>query len=177
MAPLEIERKYLLDGPPALPPDAVATGMEQGYLPEGGRVRRAVGADGAVRCTHTIKSGQGLVRQERERQLDAAEFEKMWVRTEGRRLRKTRYTVTEGERVWEVDVYDELDLALAEVELPAADAAAPPPAWLAPHIVREVTDEPEYTNAEIALCIGRGEDDQGGTEDTDVARRKKKNEP
>lgn len=41
-------------------------------------------------------------------------------------------------------------LVLAEVELPEARHPASPPAWLAPFIEREVTDDPRYTNRAIA---------------------------
>jgi len=52
--------------------------------------------------------------------------------------------------VWEVDEFTDRDLWLAEVELPSADHEAKPPDWLAPHIVREVTNEPEYLNINLA---------------------------
>jgi len=152
--PLEIERKFLLKGMPPLPEHAVAHRMEQGYLPEDrGRLRRTVGPDGVPVCTLTFKTGLGLVRREDRRPIPEAEFERQWPRTEGRRLLKTRYKVAEAGFTWEVDRYDDLDLVLAEVELPTPDTAVTPPAWLEPHIVREVTDEPEYQNYEIALRV------------------------
>lgn len=149
--PLEIERKFLLDGLPAMPDRAVAYRMEQGYLPDAGRLRRTVGPDGSRECTHTLKTGAGLVRREDERTISEREFLKRWPRTAGRRLAKTRYRIDEGGLVWEIDCYDGLDLVLAEVELPSAAARSPVPEWLRPHVVREVTDEPEYQNYEIAL--------------------------
>jgi adenylate cyclase len=152
--PLEIERKFLLSGMPALPEHAVAHRMEQGYLPEDrGRLRRATGPDGAPVCTLTFKTGVGLVRGEEQRRIPEAEFLQQWPRTEGRRLLKTRYKVEEAGFVWEIDRYDDLDLVLAEVELPAPDTAVTPPDWLRPHIVREVTDDPAYQNYEIALRL------------------------
>jgi CYTH domain-containing protein len=51
---------------------------------------------------------------------------------------------------WEIDVFEDRPLVLAEVELPSADAEAPPPAWLARHVVREVTDDPAYANSALA---------------------------
>jgi len=40
---------------------------------------------------------------------------------------------------------------LAEVELAQPDDAPPPPSWLAPHVDREVTGDPTYDNARLAM--------------------------
>lgn len=159
----EVERVYLLDRLPELPATAVRVRIEQGYLPDAqnagatggdemteGRLRRRVDPDGSVHLTHTIKRGEGLVRSEAERTITEAQFEAHWPRTAGRRLSKTRHRVPAGPLVWEIDDFDDLDLVLAEVELPSPEAEAPPPEWLAPHIVREVTDDQRYRNYEIA---------------------------
>ena len=100
--------------------------------------------------THTVKHGVGLVRQEVESELERETFERAWPRTAGRRLSKTRYRVREGQLTWEIDVFDGIDLVLAEVELPTAETPSPIPGWLAPLVDREVTNEPGYTNAAIA---------------------------
>lgn len=167
--PLEIERSYLLRGMPPLPAGAFTTlRIAQGYLPLDarqtlgveGRIRSIAREDGSVEYVHTMKTGTGLVRTEIERSLGADEFARLWPATEGRRLTKTRSRVTQHDPlldrdfVWEIDRFDDLDLVLAEVELPTADTVATPPPWLAPFIVREVTDEPDYRNFEIARRIG-----------------------
>lgn len=167
--PLEIERSYLLRGMPPLPEGAFTTlRIAQGYLPIDarqtlgveGRIRSIQRDDGSVEYVHTVKTGTGLVRTEIERSLDADEFNRLWPATEGRRLTKTRYRVRQRDPVldtdftWEIDRFNGLDLVLAEVELPTAAAVATPPSWLAPFIVREVTDEPAYRNFEIARRIG-----------------------
>lgn len=164
-APLEIERVFLLARMPDLPPGAEVVRIEQGYLPDApaaagadvpeGRLRRTTRAGGAVRCFHTIKRGMGLVRTEEEREVPEAEFLRLWPETAGRRLIKTRHEVPEGELTWEVDRFEGIDLVLAEVELPDAEHEAPLPAWLAPHVVREVTEDPEYRNFAIARRLGR----------------------
>lgn len=157
--PLEIERVFLLSRLPDLPPHE-AVRIEQGYLPDDGaagvegRVRRST-KGGQVRCVHTVKKGLGLVRTEVEREIPVLEFERLWPSTAGRRIVKTRHKVKEGDLTWEVDRFDGLDLVLAEVELPSADTPVTPPAWLAPHIVREVTEDPSYRNYEIARRLGR----------------------
>lgn len=165
--PLEIERSFLLRAMPSLPTRAdgpiEVLDMTQGYLPEDagdtigieGRLRRIEHADGRVELRHTVKRGFGLVRTEVERDIDAAEFDRLWPLTEGRRVSKARHRVPVGGLVWEIDRFDEIDLVLAEVELPSAETVPPIPDWLAPFIVRDVTDEPEYRNSRIALRIWR----------------------
>ena len=156
---LEIERKFLLDRVPKLPAYAATWHLEQGYLADGpGRLRRTVKSSGAVVYTHTVKQGKGIVRRETERTLSADEFQAIWPRTVGRRLRKTRHLVSEGDLVWAIDDYDDLELVLAEVELVSVDTPCDPPDWLLPCIVREVTDEPEYQNYELALRLAGGTD-------------------
>jgi CYTH domain-containing protein len=166
---LEIERKYLLRSRPSVPAGAEVWRIEQGYLPPPtigvnaapageqivfGRLRRTTMADGSSDCTHTVKQGIGMVREETQRFISLEEFERHWPRTEGRRLRKSRYRVREGGFIWEVDVFEEPDLVLAEVELPTVDTVVAIPGWLQPHVVREVTGEPNYANSSIAARVG-----------------------
>jgi len=160
---LEIERKYLLNRVPAFPKHAKVRFLEQGYLPEKyesadgtlieGRLRREVLSDGTLLFTNTIKKGTGLVRTEIERELTPAEFAAVWDKTRDRRLSKMRYLVREGEFVWAIDAFDHVDLVLAEVELPTEDAVAPIPAWLQPHVLREVTGAAEFQSYAVARRI------------------------
>ncbi len=159
----EIERSYLLDRLPELPAGSEAWLIEQGYLPElppdnrgddtplEGRLRRLIMPDGTVIFTHTIKRGEGLVREELERSITETEFSRHWPLTESRRLSKTRHRVTVGALIWEIDDFDQLEVVLAEVELPEVHTKVEIPDWLVSHVVREVTDEPAYRNYELAL--------------------------
>ena len=156
---VEIERSFLLKGLPSIPAEAQTLRLEQGYLPSQaesieGRLRRTTKPDGTVVLTHTIKKGMGLVRSEQERTLSPEEFERHWPKTAGRRLRKTRHLLWVDGLPWAIDDFDGPDLVLAEVELPAADTPFEIPAWLAPHIERDVTDEPEYRNYALAVRAG-----------------------
>jgi CYTH domain-containing protein len=65
-------------------------------------------------------------------------------------LRKRRYRVPQGDLVWEIDQFLDRDLVLAEVELPGPRSEVSIPEWLRPHILREVTEDPAYTNAHLA---------------------------
>ena len=188
---LEIERKWVLRGLPARlvafedgqPDPAIErVSLRQGYLrpatdvelddfardPDGGPIRfgrlRAVESVAGTRYLHTVKRGQGLVRTEVERVIDAKAFDEAWGGTEGRRIEKTRWLVREdgageGESgVWEIDRFASIDLILAEIEAPdeASAAMVRVPEWLMPVLDREVTHEPAFTNAEIALRLGLG---------------------
>jgi CYTH domain-containing protein len=97
-----------------------------------------------------VKLGSGVSRVEVEEACTRELFDGLWPLTRERRVRKRRYRVPDGALVWEVDEFTDRPLVLAEVELPAVDAAAEPPSWLAPYVVREVTDEAEYLNANLA---------------------------
>ena len=151
-AGLEIERKFLLGALPDSARDVVPLEIDQGYIPGDAlaeRLRRVRSADGE-RYFRTIKHGRGLSRIEIEEETSAEIFDGMWPLTLGRRLQKRRHLVTDGALTWEIDDFADRELVLAEVELPDETATAEPPAWLASHIVREVTDESEYANINLA---------------------------
>ena len=93
----------------------------------------------------------GVERIELEEEADADLARAMWGLTEGRRLRKRRYSIRESDDlVWEVDEFLDRPLVLAEIELPTADTKFELPQWLQDVLDREVTDDPEYTNARLA---------------------------
>jgi CHAD domain-containing protein/CYTH domain-containing protein len=151
-APTEIERKYLLS---ALPPHVKRTTpsrLDQGYLPGEQlieRIRRIQNADGE-RYVRTVKLGRGVSRIEVEEACGRDVFDKLWSLTVGRRVEKQRYAVPEGDRVWEIDAFLDRELFLAEIELASEDEVVQFPAWLAPYVVRDVTDEPTYVNSKLA---------------------------
>lgn len=149
---IEIERKYLLCG---LPP-AAARGrsvlIDQGYVP-GERIRervRRIRDDSGERYVRTLKLGRGMSRQEFEEETTAEVFAALWSVTRGKRLQKRRYFVPEGSLTWEIDAFTERDLVLAELEIPTLDHSIVIPEWLAPWVVREVTEERAFGNANLA---------------------------
>jgi CYTH domain-containing protein len=149
---VEIERKYLLRGVPDAARAVAPMEMRQGYLPGTRlieRVREVRSFEGTA-WYRTVKSGAGIARIELEEETTREVFEAMWPLTAARRVIKRRYRVPEGDLTWEIDEFTDRELVLAEIELPSADAEVRPPAWLAPQVVREVTDEPEYTNYRLA---------------------------
>lgn len=152
--PLEIERKYLLRGLPPAVVHARSVEIDQGYVPGNEireRIRRVRGADG-VWFVRTLKAGAGIERVEIEEETSEQFFLAVWPLTRGSRIQKRRYDVPESSGlVWEIDEFlDRPGLWLAEVELERADQPVTPPEWLQPYIVREVTDEPAYTNRALS---------------------------
>jgi CHAD domain-containing protein/CYTH domain-containing protein len=149
---LEIERKYLLRRVPAEVRRASAAEIDQGYLPGTKlveRLRRVRGPDG-VRYFRTVKLGDGPIRTEVEEETTRAIYAAMWPLTKGRRLRKTRYTLADSGRVWEIDRFLDRRLILAEVELASAKDDVALPEWLAKVTEREVTGEADYLNVNLA---------------------------
>jgi CYTH domain-containing protein len=137
-------------------PEAIANApeqeVEQGWLPGSRiaeRLRRIRSTDGEA-LLRTVKLGAGVTRVELEEEMTRELFDVLWPLTEGRRVRKRRFRVTDGELTWEIDQFIDRDLCLAEVELPSADVHPELPAWLEPHVVREVTGEAEYVNVNLA---------------------------
>ena len=148
----EIERKFLLPGPPAELQGSPSRQIEQGYLAisEGSEVRlRRSGEDLRL----TVKTGHGISRQETEVELPGDVFEELWPQTEGRRVEKVRHLVGIGDGLTaEVDVYSgDLDgLVTAEVEFESGEAAEgfEAPAWMG----REVTGDGRYANQALATA-------------------------
>jgi adenylate cyclase len=147
---VEIERKFLVDRPPALLDEGER--IEQGYLVIGDdgvevRIRRR-GAD----TTLTVKSGPGMVRTEEELAIDERRFESLWPLTGERRVSKTRHLIPlDSGLTAELDVYAGAHdgLLTVEIEFPSVEAseAFSPPEWLG----REVTGDGRFANQALAL--------------------------
>ena len=144
----EIERTFLVDSPPAGLGSAVH--LRQGYVAVDGpntvRVRDAGG-----RFVLTVKGGSGFERTEVEVEIDRAHFDALWGLTEGRRLEKRRHVVDVGAAQAEVDVFDGAltGLVMVDVEFASREEGERfrPPPWFG----REVTDDPAWSNASLAL--------------------------
>jgi adenylate cyclase len=146
----EIERKFLVRQLPANLTNCRSNEISQGYLvslDDGLQVRlRKSGENYSL----TFKRGTGNVREEREVELTATQFDALWPATEGKRLAKTRYEIPFGDRVVEIDVYHDRHegLVVAEVEFDEEAAAKnfEPPDWLGD----DVTGDPRYSNQLLA---------------------------
>lgn len=146
----EIERKFLLNKIPFNLSNYAATEIIQGYL--------AVDNDGNEdrirqknnKYTRSFMGGNGLKRIGKEIEISKEEFDRLWPNTEGKRIRKTRYTIPYKNLTIELDIYDEkLDgVITAEIEFPSESAAHKftPPLWLG----TDVTNDQHYKNKNLA---------------------------
>lgn len=159
---LEIERKFLVsetdleklgdwEGYPHEP-------IVQGYLSFGGdggpevRIRKI-----GDKCLLTEKSGEGMVREERESPLSPEEFERKRASLLGSPIEKTRYFIPlENGLTAELDIFGGAltGLRVAEVEFPSREIARAfrAPAWFGP----EVTGDSRYRNKNLAQSGLRG---------------------
>jgi adenylate cyclase len=147
--PLEIERKFLVTDDSWRAVAKAGTRLCQGYLAQGSdssvRVRLA-----GEQAWLTVKgTNPGIARPEFEYPIPAADAEAMLALCPQPLVIKTRYRVPYEGVIWEVDVFEghAAGLVMAEVELTSADQAITLPPWAG----REVSDDPAYRNAAIAL--------------------------
>lgn len=151
--PMEIERKYLLRACPPAARTVPPVRIEQGWIPGQAlreRLRRRTAPDGSVTCWRTVKLGPVEARVEVEEITPPEIFDAMWPLTRSARVRKDRYVIPHGAHTWEIDVFLDRPLVLAEVELGDLHEAITLPPWLAPYLERDVTGEPAYVNAVLA---------------------------
>ena len=146
----EIERKFLVRELPGDLPSYRSSEISQGYLvslDNGLQVRLRQSGE---RYFLTFKRGTGNVREEREVELTAGQFDALWPATEAKRLVKTRYEIPFRDRIVEIDVYHgrHEGLIVAEVEFDDEEAAKTfePPDWLGD----DVTGDPRYSNQLLA---------------------------
>jgi CYTH domain-containing protein len=147
----EIERKFLVK---ELPPEIDRyphSEIIQGYLMITDndvevRVRKRAG-----RCTHTVKSGTGLVRKEAQKDITEQEFFEHWPETQGKRVLKVRYDIDYEDVLIELDIYSgSLEgLIVVEVEFESEEESLrfEPPEWFG----EEVTLDERYKNKNLAL--------------------------
>lgn len=151
--PKEIERKFLVDRDHPQLAGILATTpikIRQGYLKSDaqGVVRaRVFGNRGYL----TIKGPtKGISRDEFEYEIPKKDAETMLESMCGAVISKSRHQVPlEGGYIVEIDIFDQIDLVIAEIELPSEDAYFPRPEWLK----EEVSHDPSYYNNAIAERI------------------------
>jgi len=145
---MEIERKYLLSSLPSHKVLGKGKLISQGYISAGEPEVRM--RSKANTFYLTVKSGYGLKRGEREAEIPSAAFRRLWPTTVGRRIRKTRYAVSDRALTWEIDQYygPLKGLHTAEVELHNTRQKVVIPSFLS--VVRDITDDPRYKNKNLA---------------------------
>ncbi len=156
----EIERKYLIEYPDIKKikenHEVTEVKITQDYLTKGlgGKNRR-------VRCwessgvKHYIytekKKITNLRRIENEDEITEEEYLELLKEKDPacRTIKKTRYRVPYGGLLYEIDVFDEVKgSALMEAEIEDESVSIPIPPFVT--VIREVTEEPGFTNHSIA---------------------------
>ncbi|WP_329743521.1 CYTH domain-containing protein [Dyella sp. A6] len=152
--PIEIERKFLLAGDGWRPGVERSERIAQGYL-VGAQAIRDGSARASVRVRRSgerawlnIKAAQlGVARAEYEVPLPPGEADELLSTLCDGVLEKIRHYVTVDGMLFEIDEFlgANAGLLVAEIELPAVDAAFPRPAWLG----REVSALGRYYNVNL----------------------------
>ena len=158
--PMEIERKYLIARPDPrkleqMPNcervDIVQTYLKSGDPAEERRIRQR-GSNGSYIYFMTRKRKAGGIRRvEIEERLSQEEYVALLVEADPayRPIRKDRYCLSENGLYYEIDIYPEWkDKAIMEIELHDEDQEIVFPEEI--DVIREVTNDPAYSNHELA---------------------------
>jgi adenylate cyclase len=141
----EIERKFLLKG--GFWPRETVMRCRQGFLNsfKERTVRvRTIGDKGYL----TVKGiAVGASRMEFEYEIPYQDAITLLDICEKPLIEKNRYSVKEGDLIWEIDEFfgENKGLIIAEVELESKDQEFPKPDWVG----EEVTGDPRYFNANL----------------------------
>jgi CYTH domain-containing protein len=146
---IEIERKFLIKSPPDLT-GLMGEEIRPGYIKpaaDGNPIRvRQKGS----RYFQAIKGDGGLKRREREVEISKEQFDSLWPRAAGRRLKKARYEIPYEGFTIELDVYGGglEGLVVAEVEFRTEQDSVKftTPSWFG----QEVTHDRAFRNKNLA---------------------------
>jgi len=149
--PKEIERKFLINlDQLELLPQGIK--IKQGYFPMSAgvkfSVRIRIKKDAAFL---TVKSeNTGATRSEYEYPIPIDEaLEMLENHCQKPYIEKTRYELTNGGHIWEIDIFhgENEGLVMAEIELSSEAEEFDVPEW----VTDEVTDDPKYYNSNLLL--------------------------
>jgi CYTH domain-containing protein len=160
---IEIERKFLLKSlDPASKEFYVdSTNILQFYLSSDEGISRRVREessmdDSKVVFTYTEKKDVSPgVREENEKEITSEEFENLY-KEASTYITKSRHKFKfpeTGDLIWEIDVFRNVTLIIAEIELPSIDHSFEIPALLRDNIVMEITEHPEFNNINLATIF------------------------
>jgi len=146
----EIERKFLVD---RMHPDFIAllatkpSCIKQGYIMSDpkGVVRVRILDDQAFLTIKTANSG--ISKDEFEYEIPVDDGERLLSEICSKIIEKKRYYYSiENDLTVELDEFSQIDLLLAEVELPTETTDFDKPVWF----LEDVSDDPRYFNNTIA---------------------------
>ena len=163
-APLEIERKFLIQYPDisalSKMPDYRVVHMEQSYLQEegdfpGGRVRRITNGD-CVKYVYTYKVRiSDMTRHEFEKEITEDEYREMLRHQtpDTITIKKDRHSFLYQGLTYELDVYEFWDdKATLEAEVDSEDTPIPIPPCVT--LIKEVTRDRRYNNSQLSRNKG-----------------------
>ena len=148
---MEIERKYLVQGESYKQMAVAHHHICQGYISreKTGTVRVRITDDKAYLTIKGKPAVGHFARYEWEKEIDVKEAEELMKLCQGTIIDKTRWIVpaTEEGLKWEVDEFHgkHEGLVLAEIELESEEQVVELPSFIG----KEVTDDPQYYNANM----------------------------
>lgn len=143
---LEIERRFIMRKLPTTCANEIIF-IEQYYDDFGVRYRKSFNkTTEKLLCEKTIKSKvSAATNNEENLEISLETFEKETNENQ-RYVRKLRYVYYFSGFKFEVDSFDNIHLIIMEVELEDAKQTIHFPMWLEKLIIKEITDEPEFSN-------------------------------
>jgi CHAD domain-containing protein/CYTH domain-containing protein len=161
----ESRRRFLLRAVPSMRRrNAQSLRIDQGWLPGDAlreRIRRERGRHGE-RFLRTVKGGKRHTRVHIEEELSREDYLRLWRLTTGRRISKRRWIVADRDCTWHIDRFLDRDVVIAEAISSDERTELKLPPWLAPHVVRDITDEKEFGNYELATQPQAAEESGAG---------------
>jgi CYTH domain-containing protein len=158
---LEIERRFLLKSLPAIDNWDSIIEMEQFYLtPKGAETTERVRAcyyfdngDNLLKeeWIHTTKvPTDGLGQEETEYNITEKEFDTFRHKAD-RSIKKARHIMkVDSGLKWEVDVFEDFDLVIAEIEIPTEDFELTIPVSIHFNKIMEITGIKQFSNSNLA---------------------------
>lgn len=147
--PVEIERKFLVEGDAWRGQVASESHIMQGYLASSPEVTVRVRVKGDQAFLTIKGESRGVTRREYEYPIPVVDAEEMLRDLAALPpIDKVRHRIPLDGHVWELDVFagENAGLVMAEIELSAEDEAFAMPDWVG----REVSDDARYFNVNLA---------------------------
>ena len=147
---IEIERKFLVSSLEFKKDAHLNSKIKQGFLNRDPMrtVRVRLKNQSGFLTVKGQSSENGMSRYEWEKEISKVDAESLLLLCEEGTIDKTRYEISIGEHLFEVDEFhgDNSGLIIAEVELNTVDETFKKPDWLG----EEVTGNPKYYNSQLS---------------------------
>lgn len=147
----EIERRFLVKSSEWRRHSIRQVRLRQAYLAVGGNAVVRVRVIDETSATLTVKSEAGHVRRhEFEYPIPVGDAEALLSLRTGALISKVRHQVPYRGHLWELDVFDGMNIGLviAEVELALASEDVALPGWIG----REITGDARFSNSRLAIA-------------------------